>query len=1082
MPASPVPLYRRRWVRWLFVAFAAYSLAGFLVAPWLVRKQIVKQGGVALKRTVAVEQVRMNPWTLSLTLRGLAATDHDGSELAGFDELFVNFQASSLFRGEFHFAEIRLVHPRGRFVMNADGTHNLADLVAPSAAEKPATPEPSRPPPIGVAHLFVERGAFSYFDRSHSGEFETHFGPTSFELHDFTTRPKRSGAYTFAATTESGERFAWQGSLSFDPLASSGRIGVFEVKLPKYAPFHRDLVAVDVADGRLTVEADYEVSLAGEAVARMRNGTVTLQQLALRGRSASADAATAAPFLSIPLLKLEGIVADSAQRSASVAKLQIRDARIEATRRADGTIDVQQWLTPKVPAPGTGSASAASSGNPPAAPASWQATLGTIEVQNAALTLRDEALPRPAKLALDQIAFTASGASTALDRPITFQTTLRWNERGKLGVNGTLQPQPLAVDLAIDVTDFDLAPLDAYAASIANVAIRRGVVRAAGKLAAAQAPGGELTAHWEGDLGLADLAIEDGTKQELLAGVKEVAVKQLRFDLQPLTVAIAEVAITEPIARVAVATDGTNNLSAALGGKTAGPGVADGSSSPPANVPKTPAREAAATPRPNVKLDRLLIRGARFTLNDASVSPPFATELNEFGGSIAGLSSEKSARAVVDLAGKLGAAPLRVAGEINPLSADVFTDVKVTFTGIELPPFTPYSGKFVGYTIDRGKLSFDLRYRLSGREVVGENDVVLDQFFLGETVESPTAMKLPLKLALGIMRDADGRIVESLPVRGSLDDPDFRYGRIVMHAIRNLVVKTATAPFSVLGRIFGGGQDLSGIEFAGGSTELSAESVSRLDALGRALKERPALTLEIISKPQPRADEAALREAKLLTALRARKLRVEPPPPSATSTPGAAAAAPTAELVLTPEETDQMISGLFTETFPNYANAIATPAAGAAANAESAAPAERGSASGAPPLRVTRRTSGGNKGMRSVTVMVPASSGTPAPAPSPSDAAPTRASAPNPNGSSTEPPSLPSVAEMRAQLLPTLSVSSAEFADLAARRAAAVQQHLTANAQVDAARVTVAANETAPTANPAPPPNGNAVRVEFTLK
>ena len=303
-PQVPFLRRRRRPLLWLVGAFTAYSLAGFLLAPVILKHQLVKHGSAALKRPVAIEQVRVNPWTLSVTIRGLNVAAHDGAEFAGWEEFHANFAPlTSLFRLTWSLDEIRLVHPRARIYREADGTFNIADLVPPPAATAaPATP--SRPPPVAIARLRVERGEFTFADKARSVPFSTTFGPTTFELIGFTTRPNRSGAYTFEAATEAGERFAWQGNLTFEPLGSTGRVAITDLRLPKYAAFHRDLHQLDLLDGRLGVEVAYEVGLAGSApVARLTNGRVTLADLKLAARG------TTAALASIPLVELAGLAA-----------------------------------------------------------------------------------------------------------------------------------------------------------------------------------------------------------------------------------------------------------------------------------------------------------------------------------------------------------------------------------------------------------------------------------------------------------------------------------------------------------------------------------------------------------------------------------------------------------------------------------------------------------------------------------------------------------------------------------------------------------------------------------------------------
>jgi hypothetical protein len=525
--------------------------------------------------------------------------------------------------------------------------------------------------------------------------------------------------------------------------------------------------------------------------------------------------------------------------------------------------------------------------------------------------------------------------------------------------------------------------------------------------------------------------------------------------------------VKEPFAHAIVFPDKRLNLTAILKSSDAAapasstPLASTSSIQPPAaatgsaSVPKLETQN----PKPSLLLTiaRVTLSGARFVATDRSVTPAFTTELADFGGTISGLSSEQLARADVDLAGRLGLAPLKVSGKINPLSSDAFTDVKVTFTGIELPPFTPYSGKFAGYTIDKGKLSLDLAYHLSARELAAENKVVVDQFYLGQTVESPDAVKLPLKLALAILRDRDGRILIDLPIRGNLGDPDFKYGKVVMHTLGTLIVKAATAPFSILGGLFGGGHDLSALDFASGSAEFGEESLARLDGLVKALTERPGLSLEISSQPQRELDLDGLRAAQLDALLRARKLRELAAKTTETIDP--------ATLQLTPEETARYLAELHAERCPP-----ATAPSVAQASAP-AIPEHAGSAAGATPApdRETRNAKPETHNLlvrtfRRLFIEPPPSERAAGKHPA-SSAKSTSSAATARTATAVLTPE-----EIRAQVLATIVPGDSAFADLAAKRAQRIQEYLLTKGQIDSARVFLTPSGVPPATGSAPRP------------
>jgi len=196
----------------------------------------------------------------------------------------------------------------------------------------------------------------------------------------------------------------------------------------------------------------------------------------------------------------------------------------------------------------------------------------------------------------------------------------------------------------------------------------------------------------------------------------------------------------------------------------------------------------------------------------------------------------------------------------NPLAKDLFLDFKVDFREIDLSPLSPYSGRYAGYGIQKGKLTLNLKYHIEKRKLESENKVFLDQFTFGDAVASPDATKLPVRLAVALLKDRNGEIHLDLPVTGSMDDPKFSVLEVVWQIVKNLLVKAATSPFALLGAIFGGGEELSYIEFDPGSSVIPAPGIAKLGNLVKVLTERPALKLEIEGHVDPDRDREALRQ------------------------------------------------------------------------------------------------------------------------------------------------------------------------------------------------------------------------------
>ena len=346
-----------------------------------------------------------------------------------------------------------------------------------------------------------------------------------------------------------------------------------------------------------------------------------------------------------------------------------------------------------------------------------------------------------------------------------------------------------------------------------------------------------------------------------------VGINGIDANLNPQTVVIREIVVDNAYARLVIETNHTINLLNALRlTNTNAPAtnetkiaLATKSSAPPAISTNT----NAALPR--ISIGAVVITNTAISFTDRSLKPNVNMAIQQVNGTISGLSSEQLQHADVKLNAKVdGVGPVAITGTINPFSGSQTNDIKISVKDVDLTPASPYSGKFAGYRIAEGKLNMDLAYELVGKKLESKNVITLDQFTFGEKVNSPDATHLPVRLAIAILKDRDGKIVLDVPIEGSLDDPQFRIGKVVTRAILNILTKVATSPFSLVGALFGGGgEELGYQDFAAGSADLTAPDKQKLDTLAKALYARPALQLEISGSVDPDGDREGLQRAAL---------------------------------------------------------------------------------------------------------------------------------------------------------------------------------------------------------------------------
>ncbi|MSU34286.1 MAG: DUF748 domain-containing protein [Pedosphaera sp.] len=231
---NQLPLRVRRALKWCACAFVLYSLLGFFVLPPIIQSQMVRRLPAITKRQTSVQQVKVNPWTLSLTVRGLSLTEPDGRPFASWDELYVNFQTSSLFRWAWTFKEIRIVKPFGEVILSKGGRLNFANMLEAQANTFPSSSRPASIPRVNIFRLEITNGFVALEDRTRRSVFRTEYRPINFDLTEFTTHLNSDTPYLFRAESDTGRSIAWAGDLSIQPLRSSGHLEVTGVKLSRY--------------------------------------------------------------------------------------------------------------------------------------------------------------------------------------------------------------------------------------------------------------------------------------------------------------------------------------------------------------------------------------------------------------------------------------------------------------------------------------------------------------------------------------------------------------------------------------------------------------------------------------------------------------------------------------------------------------------------------------------------------------------------------------------------------------------------------------------------------------------------------
>ncbi len=500
-----------------------------------------------------------------------------------------------------------------------------------------------------------------------------------------------------------------------------------------------------------------------------------------------------------------------------------------------------------------------------------------VRAELAQFKARDETLNPALDVALQQLVVTADRLAMGPGASNFTLAAAGIQGGGKLDLKGAFTPQPLTLKTSVDLSGLNVASFAPYFASSLNATVRAITLGAKGDAEFAAANGSApMKAGWKGGVEVTDVDLQDRVNKDDFLNWKRLGFSGMNIAVagEKIVAGLGDIALDDFYGRILLNAQGRLNVMDLV----AAPGQAGGSITQDTQTPgrraEAPAPAAKGGGMPDISLNSVTLTRGRMTFTDRFVKPNYVAELSSIDGSITAVSSTNPQPAKVKVTGRVyTTAPLSISGVVQPFAKFLSLDLKASAKGVDLPRFNTYSAKYVGYPIKRGKLSVDLEYKIKDRALQATNHVVLNQLTFGDKTNSPDATKLPVLLAVALLKDSRGNIDINLPISGSLDDPEFSVGGIVVRVLLNLVVKAVTSPFSLLASAFGGGEELSYVEFAPGSAVLTEDTQQRIETLTKALVDRPALKMDLSGRADPKTDLDGLRQAWVDAQIRLAKAR-----------------------------------------------------------------------------------------------------------------------------------------------------------------------------------------------------------------
>ncbi|WP_429106032.1 DUF748 domain-containing protein [Aeromonas allosaccharophila] len=873
-PASPKP----RLLRYLAYPFLLLLILITLLlwqTPRLVQRYLpgwlVEHYGLQL--TLGEIDVGLrNP---SLTLGATALLDAKQQPIIRFEQLFISpdLQASWRQKGVV-LSSVTLTKPvvllqrladkKGDIRLNL--TDALATLLTPAPSPEPETT--SAPLLVDIASLAVTDGHVRYQDQRKESEPgwlpPLNLEKVTLKLDNLRTEANHPTAYQLSAAINGNSSLAAHGKLDVMSGMGQGKVSLKQVELKPFAPLWAPYLKLDLAKGHANAEVEYQLKEGKQAVQwQLSKGKLTLDNWQLKKHKGD-------EFARFSQLALSELAVDGQKQSLQIGKVTLKQPLLKVTLNPQQELDLADLLIEQAPAkPVKGvnaaneaaknvapksaqQAKAAGNGKKHTADKPWQWQIRQIAIDKGDLTLTESSSGKPLAHQLSGLKLALGPLGSKGEQPSKLTLATHFNQNTPLTFDGQLTLTPFTLSGDINQQELPLTLAQPYLADLVRIKVQNGLLSSKTRLDLATTTQGDLSKlTLQGGLEVNGLKVVDRADNQRLLEFNTLALTGLTYDGISQQMRIKEIALNKPFARIEIHEDGTTNLQQLLLPQ-------------PAATNSTQVAAERKGPDFRFTIDQLRTEQGNLRFADRSLSQDFVADIASLGGQSRHISNIPGQRSDLAFNGKVDRyAPVTIRGGTNLLVANPLLDIAVAFHNLELTTFTPYSGTYAGYAIDKGQLSMKLHYKLEGNRLEGDNDITIKKLQLGEKIKSEQAKDLPLGLAIALLSDANGVIQMNLKVKGDLDQPDFSIGNIFWDVLGNTLSKAITSPFSLLASLADGTDDLDELPFLPGDPDLTPTQQEKLVKLAQALKDRPKLSMNIRGKVNFNEERPILQRQKL---------------------------------------------------------------------------------------------------------------------------------------------------------------------------------------------------------------------------
>ncbi len=850
------------WKQWalivLLLLYLLYIALSYLYLPGKLKQVVETDVAQLVGRDITVERFDYNPFDLSLRIFNLNVPDKPDAPLVAWEQLYVNFTPwGSLFNWEVKLETLQLDQPEINIDKTAEG-FNFSDIIERVAGGETQPEEGTAGPAIAleIVSTAINAGRFRFSDLSGKQPARSEMDDITIQVFDLylATGDEHLNPFNITAAIPGGGTLKLAGEYRLDPLYVDTSVQAVGIELKEFSDFVNNVVPIHLSSGQLSLDAGVHLEQQGADLAFLFTGRdLSIAQLAMD------DFMADPPMARIESLQVQGIEFDLLQQSVIVDRVQVINPLANQWMDEEGRLRFEHLLVEKVvdenvqqkvqqQAPQSGSPAAQEASEP------WSVRVNRLQLDNGRFNFSHRHPDISRGHSVTQLNVTLQNLTLQEGERVPVVVSARLNEQGELTLEGDMALVPFNLQMDYSVKNLPLAPFSDYVQAATYLRIEKGALQVAGSVALDTAGDAPITSQLQ--VAVDNFQAEDTRTGKPVVQFKQVRLDEIALDTLAQKVSVGAVTLTEP--NMLVAIDQDKQLNWASIAKDEGQTVAEAATEGKAAEPAT-----GSTPW-HYAVGKMEIKNGLTRFEDRSVTPAFTTGLHNVEFTLEELSSERNDPIGFALTSKIDRyAPFNIKGALDPIARQPGFTFKSQLSGLDMPALSPYSAEFIAYNLQSGKLNLNLDYQLHDNTLQGRNNIVAEQLYLGEKVENEDAIDAPVGLGLALLRDVNGVIDLDVGISGDIDDPGFSVSGVVLKALMNVLVKAATSPFTMLGALVGGSEDMGEIEFAPGRAELSADNQQGLQKLVQALQQRPQLIVRFHGAAHGDQDTPVLKKQRI---------------------------------------------------------------------------------------------------------------------------------------------------------------------------------------------------------------------------